>query len=69
MAVISCPECGGTVSEHADTCPHCGVDNPGKLKKKIEKQKSGKSGWKTAGKVIGGVVVTGLILNALSKEK
>lgn len=25
MALISCPECGQTISEYAPTCPHCGV--------------------------------------------
>ena len=29
MALIKCWECGGTVSEHAETCPHCGVKSPG----------------------------------------
>lgn len=24
MAMVKCPECGGNVSEHAITCPHCG---------------------------------------------
>lgn len=30
MALIKCPECGGTVSDSATTCPHCGYP----LKKK-----------------------------------
>lgn len=25
MALINCPECKNQVSEHADTCPHCGL--------------------------------------------
>lgn len=24
MALLKCTECGGQVSEYADTCPHCG---------------------------------------------
>jgi hypothetical protein len=24
MSLIDCPECAGDVSEHADSCPHCG---------------------------------------------
>ncbi len=24
MALITCPDCGGKVSEHASACPHCG---------------------------------------------
>lgn len=24
MAIVSCPECGGNVSDRADKCPHCG---------------------------------------------
>lgn len=24
MALIQCPECGGSVSDRAPTCPHCG---------------------------------------------
>ena len=38
MAVISCPECGQTVSTMAEACPHCGVRlvngvavNPGEM--------------------------------------
>lgn len=31
MAIIKCPECGGTVSDHAKTCPHCGVAIAGQL--------------------------------------
>lgn len=29
MALTKCWECGETVSEHAETCPHCGVKSPG----------------------------------------
>lgn len=25
MAIITCAECGGKVSDKADTCPHCGA--------------------------------------------
>ena len=25
MALIKCPECGNTVSDKAETCPHCGI--------------------------------------------
>lgn len=25
MALVACPECKGRVSEHAETCPHCGL--------------------------------------------
>jgi len=25
MALIQCHECSGQVSDHARTCPHCGV--------------------------------------------
>lgn len=25
MALISCPECSGNVSDAAPTCPHCGT--------------------------------------------
>ena len=25
MALIKCPECGGTVSDTAKSCPHCGA--------------------------------------------
>ncbi len=24
MALVTCPDCGGKVSEHASACPHCG---------------------------------------------
>lgn len=24
MALIICPECGNSISEHAPICPHCG---------------------------------------------
>lgn len=26
MALIKCPECGGTISDKAVRCPHCGSD-------------------------------------------
>lgn len=26
MAIISCPECGNSVSDKAATCPHCGME-------------------------------------------
>ncbi|SEW20269.1 zinc ribbon domain-containing protein [[Clostridium] fimetarium] len=26
MALMNCPECGGQVSDKADTCPHCGFE-------------------------------------------
>jgi rRNA maturation endonuclease Nob1 len=32
MALITCKECGRSISEHADICPHCG--------KRLEKEKS-----------------------------
>ena len=44
MALISCPECGGKVSDQALACPHCGISinsmlnvsvNTGKTKRKI----------------------------------
>ena len=25
MALINCPECGHVVSDHAETCPNCGI--------------------------------------------
>lgn len=25
MALIKCPECGNNISEHAPSCPHCGI--------------------------------------------
>lgn len=31
MAIIKCPECGGTVSDRAKICPHCGVAIAGQL--------------------------------------
>lgn len=24
MALVRCPECGETVADNAETCPHCG---------------------------------------------
>ena len=30
MALTNCWECGESVSEHAETCPHCGIKSPGK---------------------------------------
>jgi len=30
MAVINCKECGGKVSENADSCPHCGSQRDSK---------------------------------------
>ena len=31
MAIIKCPECGHQVSDHAKTCPSCGVDIAGNI--------------------------------------
>ena len=28
MALEPCHECGEDISEHANTCPHCGIDSP-----------------------------------------
>tara|TARA_B100001778_G_C18272575_1_gene487274 strand:+ start:325 stop:522 length:198 start_codon:yes stop_codon:yes gene_type:complete len=28
MALAVCNECGGSCSEYAETCPHCGKPNP-----------------------------------------
>jgi uncharacterized Zn finger protein (UPF0148 family) len=29
MALVECKECKSRVYEYADSCPHCGVRNPG----------------------------------------
>ncbi|MDC7218101.1 MAG: zinc ribbon domain-containing protein, partial [Spirochaetales bacterium] len=29
MALVTCPECGKSVSDSAEACPHCGFVNPG----------------------------------------
>ena len=31
MAIIKCPECGHQVSDHARTCPSCGIDIAGNI--------------------------------------
>ena len=31
MAIIKCPECGHQVSDHAKTCPSCGIDIAGNI--------------------------------------
>ncbi|WP_139112740.1 zinc ribbon domain-containing protein [Hoeflea olei] len=36
MAAIACPDCGNTVSDSAETCPHCGRPQPGKSLEQIE---------------------------------
>lgn len=36
MAAIECPDCSGTVSNVAETCPHCGRPSPGKSIAAIE---------------------------------
>jgi RNA polymerase subunit RPABC4/transcription elongation factor Spt4 len=28
MAMVSCRECGGSVSSEAEKCPHCGIGFP-----------------------------------------
>lgn len=33
MALVKCKECKKEVSDNADTCPHCGIKNPGITKK------------------------------------
>ena len=42
MALIKCPECGGTVSDAAITCPHCGYP----LKTQIVEKKAGQAIFK-----------------------
>lgn len=32
MAIIKCPECGHQVSDHAKTCPNCGIEIEGNIK-------------------------------------
>jgi hypothetical protein len=32
MAMTRCRECGGDVSTEAESCPHCGIANPGRAK-------------------------------------
>jgi len=34
--LVTCPECGEKISEKADSCPKCGLPNPGEVSK--EKQ-------------------------------
>jgi hypothetical protein len=29
MALVTCKECGNSVSDKAEACPHCGVHSPG----------------------------------------
>lgn len=35
MSLIECKECKKEVSKKADTCPHCGVKNPGINKREV----------------------------------
>lgn len=38
MALVNCPECGGSVSDEAKICPHCGYDLKKKRYTKEEKE-------------------------------
>lgn len=37
MPAIPCPDCKGTVSDSAETCPHCGRPHPGMTKGQVAK--------------------------------
>lgn len=38
MATINCPDCGGTVSELAEKCPHCARPSPGLSAPQLQSQ-------------------------------
>lgn len=51
MALVKCPECAGTVSDKAFSCPHCGFPLKGELSKPIVK-KAGKRRSNGSGTVV-----------------
>ena len=40
MTLINCPECGGKVSDKAESCPHCGLPSMYFLSKSNPNQKT-----------------------------
>lgn len=62
MALITCSECGGQISDRAKECSHCGSPIEISKQSKYEKQASPKPKSKKRGKfIIGGTVVTILL--------
>lgn len=66
MAAFPCPECGESVSEYAETCPHCGVPKPAEMKAKQEEMEweATKDGLKALA-VIGGIMLAGAVVSAI----
>jgi len=58
MALIKCPECGNSISEHAPTCPHCGI--PKKSKKSLIRGPAGKLSSKE--KIVLFTIIIGMLL-------
>ena len=62
MALSECPACGGTVSEEAATCPHCGHPIQGTSTGASGQEVNRRKGAATAFKVIGTLLVlTGMV--------
>lgn len=66
MALATCIECGGTVSDAATACPHCGHPKPGDLSHATPEPETGKRRlwpviiW-SVGFFLGGVLVNSLV--------
>lgn len=37
MAMIPCPECGASISDKANACPHCGLPSPAEVLVKVSR--------------------------------
>ena len=75
MALIKCPECGGTVSDKATKCPHCGYNfqteptveqpEPEQNEPKEVEPKDNKSGLRTTTLIIVASIVVLLIVGLI----
>jgi TonB family protein len=65
MALVKCPECGGSVSSQAPACPHCGYPHPGAAApgawSGASPSRGLSPGWLIFGVVAVGMVVLGVL--------
>jgi hypothetical protein len=68
MALIQCNECGKQVSDNASQCPNCGNQIQLQIQKQIVQQYESKKGGGGCLKVIGWLILIGIIISILAKN-
>ena len=65
MALIKCPECSGTVSDKAQSCPHCGymVNPPKEQKTVVDNTTAENDGCGLALTIAGGIIIAVIFLS------